>query len=120
MIPLDDVVIVARSGPRIKNALGHCPRPSPPANLFSHAAPIGAMNRIAILGLGSLCWEGQPRFDRQHGFWSERGPLLKVEFSRVSSTRRGALTLVIDPVHGAPTRVAFALSHRSNLNTAIA
>jgi hypothetical protein len=78
------------------------------------------MNRIAILGWGSLLWEDRHPFDDQHGPWSGNGPTLKLEFSRISSSRRGALTLVIDPVHGTPNHVAFAISRRSNLNTAIA
>jgi len=76
--------------------------------------------KIAILGWGSLLWEQRPPFDNQHGPWSENGPTLELEFSRISSSRRGALTLVIDPVHGTPNRVAFSVSRRSNLNTAIA
>jgi hypothetical protein len=78
------------------------------------------MNRIAVLGWGSLLWDDRPPFDDQHGPWSENGPTLRLEFSRISSSRRGALTLVIDPAHGTPNHVAFAISRRSNLNTAIA
>jgi len=68
--------------------------------------------RIAILGWGSLLWEGGREFDHWHGPWEYDGPTLKVEFSRVSEERLGALTLVIDEEHGIPTTVAWCLSRR--------
>jgi len=43
--------------------------------------------RIAILGSGSLPWEGGLDFDRWHGPWEYDGPILKLEFSRVSEKR---------------------------------
>jgi hypothetical protein len=70
--------------------------------------------RIAILGWGSLIWEPRPDFEKYIEDWSDDGPILPIEFSRVSSTRDGALTLVIDPDNGAPVRVKFALSKRKN------
>lgn len=74
----------------------------------------------AILGWGSLLWEVRPEFDHWHDDWRLDGPSLKLEFSRVSSTRLGALTLVIDPEHGAPTRVAWCLSKRKRPDDAVA
>jgi len=62
--------------------------------------------RIAILGWGSLLWEGGQEFDYWHEPWKPDGPILKIEFSRVSVRRQGSLTLVIDPEHGIPTTVA--------------
>jgi hypothetical protein len=76
--------------------------------------------RIAIVGWGSLLWDVCPEFDEQHGDWRRDGPTLKLEFSRVSSTRLGALTLVIDPEHGIPTTVAWCLSRRNDPDDAIA
>ena len=76
--------------------------------------------RIAILGWGSLLWEEHPEFDEWHDDWRPDGPTLKLEFSRVSSTRLGALTLVVDPDHGAPTEVAWCLSKRKNPDDAVA
>lgn len=70
------------------------------------------MSKIAILGWGSLLWDKQPAFDDCHGAWEPEGPELRIEFSRVSSTRGGALTLVIDPDHGSACRVSYALSTR--------
>jgi hypothetical protein len=75
--------------------------------------------RIAILGWGSLLWEGGVEFDEWHGKWQEDGPVLKIEFSRISKSRLGALTLVIDDQHGAPTAVAWCLSKRKTIEDAI-
>ncbi len=49
-----------------------------------------------------------------HEEWLPDGPVLNLEFSRKSETRAGALTLVIDPKHGAPCTVKYALSKRSD------
>jgi len=75
--------------------------------------------KIAILGWGSLLWEGGAEFDESHGPWKYDGPTLKLEFSRVSKTRLGALTLVIDDDHGTATRVAWCRSKRTNLGDAV-
>jgi hypothetical protein len=75
--------------------------------------------KIAILGWGSLLWEGGTEFDRWHTSWAYDGPILKIEFSRISQKRLGALTLVIDQEHGTPTTVAWCLSKRTKLEDAI-
>jgi hypothetical protein len=75
--------------------------------------------RIAILGWGSLLWEGGAEFDKWHDPWEYDGPTLKLEFSRISDSRLGALTLVIDEDHGTPTCVAYCLSKRANLDDAV-
>lgn len=72
--------------------------------------------KIAILGWGSLMWDVRPDFDDWHDPWQYDGPSLRIEFSRISDTRSGALTLVIDEEHGTPTRVAWCLSKREDLN----
>jgi|SRR5712691_10355766 len=74
--------------------------------------------RIAILGWGSLLWEGT-EFDRWHEPWQDDGPRLKLEFSRISASRSGALTLVIDEEHGSPTTVAWCLSKRAGVDDAV-
>lgn len=74
---------------------------------------------IAILGWGSLLWGSPPAFRDQHGPWQFDGPELPLEFSRVSQRRRGALTLVIDPIHGSPCPVAYAISRRAHPEDAI-
>lgn len=75
---------------------------------------------IAILGWGSLIWDERPEFDTYHSKWLPDGPVLPLEFSRVSASRKGALTLVIDSVNGSDCQVAYALSTRSNAEDAIA
>ena len=75
--------------------------------------------RICILGWGSLIWDVRPEFDGHHSTWQFDGPTLKLEFSRVSESRQGALTLVIDPAHGAPCRIACAESTRTNPDDAV-
>ena len=79
-----------------------------------------AGSKIAILGWGSLLWSSSPAFDQQHGPWELDGPVLPLEFSRASQRWNGALTLVIDPVHGVPAPVAWTLSHRGLLDDAVA
>jgi len=68
--------------------------------------------RLAILGWGSLLWDYHRDFDTWHEPWQYDGPVLRIEFSRISSSRGGALTLVIDPENGAPTKVAYCISRR--------
>jgi hypothetical protein len=76
--------------------------------------------KIAILGWGSLLWEDRPEFDNWIEPWQYDGPNFKIEFSRVSETRLGALTLVIDTEHGFSTPVAWCLSKRAKLEDAVA
>ncbi|WP_372837465.1 hypothetical protein [Phaeovulum sp.] len=76
--------------------------------------------RIALLGWGSLLWDERPDFDEYHEPWQLDGPELPLEFSRVSSSRKGALTLVVDNVNGALCRCAYALSKRGDPVDAIA
>jgi hypothetical protein len=75
--------------------------------------------RIAILGWGSLLWEGGREFDEQHERWENDGPRLNIEFSRISTSRHGALTLVIDDTNGSPAAVAWCLSKRQTVEDAI-
>jgi len=72
-----------------------------------------------LLGWGSLLWEGGNTFDDWHEPWQCDGPSLRIEFSRVSSSRGGALTLVIDPENGVLARVAWCLSRRQTINEVI-
>lgn len=75
--------------------------------------------RIAILGWGSLLWDGGPDFDERHEQWQYDGPGLKIEFSRVSPSRQGALTLVRDEDNGPLTTVAWCLSTRRSVEGAL-
>ena len=72
--------------------------------------------RIGILAWGSLIWD--PRELPREGIWQEQGPLLPIEFSRVSQD--GRLTLVIDPEHGERVPTLFILSPRADIEDAIA
>jgi hypothetical protein len=75
--------------------------------------------KIVILGWGSLLWESAPEFDKWVEPWKLDGPKLKIEFSRISKSRLGALTLVIDTEHGVPTTVAWCLSKREKIEDAV-
>jgi hypothetical protein len=75
--------------------------------------------KIAILAWGALIWEpGTLAFVEAQG-WARGGPELPLEFSRVSQTRKGALTLVIDPKNGVAIPTYFAVSSYQDLNQAI-
>jgi hypothetical protein len=71
--------------------------------------------KIAILGWGSLIWnlKGLP----VTGDWVRGGPVLPIEFSRVSSD--GRLTLVIDEINGAKVTTRYALSARTNVKDTV-
>lgn len=75
--------------------------------------------KIAILGWGSLLWDGNAAFDEHHEQWQFDGPHLKLEFSRVSTSRNNALTLVLDSANGSACRVAYSFSKRKNPDDAI-
>jgi len=51
------------------------------------------------------------------GEWKKNGPMLPIEFSRVSSDRR--LTLVIDETNGTNITTRYALSSRTNVKDAV-
>jgi hypothetical protein len=71
--------------------------------------------KIAILGWGSLTWDSRdlPIF----GTWQKDGPILPIEFSRISND--GRLTLVIDERNGVKVPTRYALSSRTDLELAI-
>jgi hypothetical protein len=84
------------------------------------ASTKSALEKIAILGWGSLLWEDDATFDAQHAEWEEGGPTLKIEFSRIShESREGALTIVIDDTNGVPITVSWSLSRRSTVEEAV-
>lgn len=73
------------------------------------------MASIAILGWGSLLWDTRSKFSAfiaQCGPWLRGGPTLPLEFSRISRSRGGALTLVVDPENGIETTVSYCVSAR--------
>jgi hypothetical protein len=72
--------------------------------------------KIAIIAWGSLVWD--PRTLQIKGDWNNNGPMLNIEFSRVS--KDGRLTLVVDPGNGEEVKTYFAQSKRNDLGDAIA
>jgi len=72
--------------------------------------------KVAILGWGSLIWD--KRDLPIVGDWQEGGPVLRIEFSRISSD--GRLTLVIDERNGVEAKTLYARAESGDLNGAIA
>jgi hypothetical protein len=70
---------------------------------------------IGILAWGSLVWDKRelPILDQ----WQPGGPVLPIEFSRISDDDR--LTLVIDERNGVEVQTHFALSPKTDLELAI-
>lgn len=71
--------------------------------------------KIAVVAWGSLVWDTHSL--RIVADWQIGGPVLPIEFSRVS--RDGRLTLVIDPAHGQPVTTLFARSAFEDIDEAI-
>ena len=71
--------------------------------------------KIAILGWGSLIWD--QRELPTLGEWQKGGPVLPIEFSRISSD--GRLTLVIDEKNGVPVKTRYVESGSGTLGKAI-
>ena len=72
--------------------------------------------KIAILGWGSLIWLPKDlKFDTNIG-WKENGPVLPIEFARIS--KDGRLTLVITP-NGTDVPTLYAVSSFDSLDLAI-
>lgn len=71
--------------------------------------------KIAVLGWGSLVWD--PGILRIASDWDTSGPVLPIEFSRISKGNR--LTLVIDEANGVAVPTRFAISAFANLDEAI-
>ncbi len=70
--------------------------------------------KIAFLGWGSLVWN--PRELKCEGSWKKDGPILPIEFSRISGGQR--LTLVLHP--GAdPVPVLWIIAAHTKVNSAI-
>ena len=72
--------------------------------------------KIAILGWGSLIWNPQNLQFNVESSWILGGPVLPIEYSRISDN--GRLTLVITK-EGTPNKTFFALSTNEDLKSAI-
>jgi hypothetical protein len=72
--------------------------------------------KTAILGWGSLIWQPQElKFDANIG-WKENGPVLPIEFARIS--KDGRLTLVITP-NGTEVTTLYSVSSFDSLDLAV-
>ena len=72
--------------------------------------------KIAILGWGSLIWSPQTlNYNTTFG-WQTNGPILPIEFARIS--KDGRLTLVLT-VNGTNTQTLYAISSYQTINEAI-
>jgi hypothetical protein len=71
---------------------------------------------IAILGWGSLIWK--PEKLQYQEPWKKGGPVLPLEFSRITSDR--PLTVVLDQVNGVACPTRFAWSTKTTLSDAVA
>ncbi len=72
--------------------------------------------KIAILGWGSLIWQPKDlKFDANIG-WKEKGPILPIEFARIS--KDGRLTLVITP-NGTEVPTLYSVSSVDSLDLAV-
>ena len=72
--------------------------------------------KTAILGWGSLIWQPKDlKFDANIG-WKENGPVLPIEFARISND--GRLTLVITP-NGTEVPTLYAVSSFDSLDLAV-
>ena len=86
--------------------------------------------KIAVLGWGSLLWDTEStkgkefekhleRCSGADGLWCEGGPTLRLEFSRISDSRSGALTLVLDYENGTQCQVGYRISARDDPEDAV-
>jgi len=72
--------------------------------------------KIAILGWGSLIWSPQTlNYNTTFG-WQTNGPILPIEFARIS--KDGRLTLVLTP-NGTNTQTLYAISSYNTIEEAI-
>ena len=79
-----------------------------------------ALSQIAIIGWGSLIWDLEILAPHVAGDWHmETGPLLPMEFSRVSPKRKLGLAVCLDPESGVPCQTHIIRSKRSNIREAI-
>ena|SRR5689334_20192234 len=71
--------------------------------------------KIVVLGWGSLTW--RPESLKTKGDWAPAGPILPIEFSRISEN--GMLTLVIDELNGVAVKTRVIESACVSLDDAI-
>ncbi len=75
---------------------------------------------IAIIGWGSLLWDLEILEEHVDPQWHRGiGPVLPLEFSRVSPKRKRALALIIDPDHGTKCATSLVVSRKISLKAAV-
>lgn len=75
---------------------------------------------IAIIGWGSLIWDLEILESQVDPRWQRgQGPVLPLEFSRISPKRKKALALIVDPDHGTECATSLVVSKRRSLDDAI-
>ncbi len=68
---------------------------------------------IVIIGWGSLLWDLDDLTPHVSGEWAHNlGPVMPLEFVRVSPKRLQALSVVIDPGYGVPCKTSYTVSHK--------
>lgn len=78
------------------------------------------MEKIAVIGWGSLLWDLDDLTPHVTGDWSvAEGPRLPFEFVRVSPKRKQALVVVIDEKHGVECATSHIRSARGSLIQAV-
>ena len=76
--------------------------------------------RIAIVGYGSLIWDLENLAPKVSGDWQlGAGPVMPVEFSRISPKRKNALVLVIDETLDHQCKTSVIVSNQTQLEHAI-
>lgn len=73
--------------------------------------------KTAILGCGSLIWDPRELAPLLVGPWRTTGPVLPIEFVRISND--GRLTLAIDAKNGVSVPTRFAESSRQDLQATV-
>ena len=75
---------------------------------------------IAIIGWGSLLWDLEVLHPHVDPEWRRgAGPVLPLEFSRISPKRLHALALIIDTEHGTECRTSLVTSRKHSLDDAV-
>lgn len=75
--------------------------------------------RIAVIGWGSLIWDLDDLAPKVEGTWlMGGGPMLPMEFSRISPKRLQALAVCLDARHGDPCLTNAIISTRDDIHQA--
>ncbi|MEL6478842.1 MAG: hypothetical protein AAFR17_16040 [Pseudomonadota bacterium] len=78
------------------------------------------MGQVAIIGWGSLVWDLDDLAPHVSGSWRmEEGPMLPLEFTRISPKRKNGLAVCIDETFGTPCPTHIIASARADCTEAI-